>query len=218
MSRPSFHKLNGFGAISNDNDYSCGITEDGIELKANLLTTPISVYLTKDGFSTTNPNGIQIKSDIDMNNYDINNVDNINLTTINNQPYPPLIVGPTGPQGATGATGNQGPQGDTGVTGNQGSQGVTGYTGPQGSPGSSSSVFLYLADTTTNSPPISSEHIVWNQPVQNTSTILYFSHIDHNNQDIELILSSLNANDIITIQDKLNTLNYQKYTITPLHI
>lgn len=42
------------------------------------------------------------------------------------------LSGPTGPQGATGATGATGPAGAAGATGAQGPQGLTGATGPQG--------------------------------------------------------------------------------------
>ena len=49
-----------------------------------------------------------------------------------------LVVGPQGPQGATGPTGATGPQGETGATGATGPQGptgATGATGPQGPTG-----------------------------------------------------------------------------------
>ena len=51
------------------------ITPTSIVLGGNLTTTP--VYITVNattGLSTTNPNGIQIASDIDMNSNDINNI------------------------------------------------------------------------------------------------------------------------------------------------
>lgn len=47
----------------------------------------------------------------------------------------PAGVSLIGPQGLTGATGEQGPQGLTGATGAQGIQGLTGATGPQGETG-----------------------------------------------------------------------------------
>jgi hypothetical protein len=46
-------------------------------------------------------------------------------------------VGPTGPQGPTGATGPRGATGATGPMGATGSAGATGATGPAGTPGSS---------------------------------------------------------------------------------
>ena len=74
-------------------------------------------------------------------------VDDLDLTTVDPYPdVPPVVyqsgpVGPQGPQGDTGATGPQGPQGDTGATGAtgpqgpQGDTGATGATGPQGPQG-----------------------------------------------------------------------------------
>ena len=78
--------------------------------------------------------------------------------------------------------------------------GPTGNTGPQGIAGSSSSVFPYRAETTSTSPPISSGDIEWNNSVQQSSTIIYISHIDRNTDDIDPILNSIEINDSITIQ------------------
>lgn len=47
-------------------------------------------------------------------------------------PHPDDLIGPQGPQGATGPQGPQGAQGDTGPRGPQGVQGDTGAQGPQG--------------------------------------------------------------------------------------
>ncbi len=49
-----------------------------------------------------------------------------------NELYAGASVGPTGPQGDTGAVGPTGPQGDTGAVGPTGPQGDTGPTGPSG--------------------------------------------------------------------------------------
>jgi len=69
--------------------------------------------------------------------------------------------------------------------------GPTGNTGPQGIAGSSSSVFPYRAETTSTSPPISSGDIEWNNSVQQSSTIIYVSHINQNSVDIDPILNSI---------------------------
>ena len=63
--------------------------------------------------------------------------------------------------------------------------GPTGPTGLQGIPGSSSSVFPYRAETTSQSPPISSGDIEWNNSVQTSTTTIYISHINQNNVDID---------------------------------
>jgi uncharacterized protein (DUF2345 family) len=63
---------------------------------------------------------VNINSNLDMNNFDITNVN-----TINGSSYPPtLTTGATGPTGVTGATGS------TGTTGATGPQGATGPIGP----------------------------------------------------------------------------------------
>ena len=65
--------------------------------------------------------------------------------------------------------------------------GPTGDTGPQGIAGSSSSVFPYKAETISLSPPISNSTIEWNNAVQTSSTIIYISHLNLNNIDIDPI-------------------------------
>lgn len=75
------------------------------------------------------------------------NCDNIDLLTINHQPYTGAsgYVGATGQQGATGytgATGSAGGIGRIGATGFQGPAGPTGATGPTGMQGSSGATGL----------------------------------------------------------------------------
>ena len=71
---------------------------------------------------------------------------------------PTGLQGETGPTGFTGNTGPTGLQGLTGPTGIQGSTGPTGNTGPtgiQGTAGTSSGLLLYLNQSQTPSPAIS---------------------------------------------------------------
>jgi len=81
--------------------------------------------------------------------------------------------------------------------------GPTGPTGIQGIPGSSNSVFPYRAETVSTSPPISSASIEWNNSVQTWSTIIYISHLNQNNVDIDPILNAIEINDSVIIQTKL---------------
>jgi len=67
------------------------ITPTTITLGGDLTTTPIYVGISASGgLTTTNPNGLDINCDIDMNSNDITNVDtisstfNLNLNAINN--------------------------------------------------------------------------------------------------------------------------------------
>jgi hypothetical protein len=80
-------------------------------------------------------------------------------------------VGPTGPQGNTGAVGPTGPQGNTGAVGPTGPQGNTGAVGPTGPTGNSSSISIVRAEKigsnvnngwtfTTISGSVSGEYVV----------------------------------------------------------
>ena len=58
------------------------ITPSSIVLGGNLTTTPIYVSINATtGLTTTNPNGLDINSDLDMNSNDITNVSNITSTS-----------------------------------------------------------------------------------------------------------------------------------------
>ena len=70
-------------------------------------------------------------------------------------------------------------------------QRMTGATGPQGISGSSSSVFAYRAHAISQSPPLSSGDIRWNNSVQSSSTIIYISHLTQVNDDIDPILNNI---------------------------
>ena len=96
--------------------------------------------------------------------------------------------------------------------------GPTGPTGLQGSPGLSSSLFNYKAETVLTSPPIASGYIEWNTNSQTSASIIYVSHIDNNNNDVEVLLGSLNSNNVLIIQDKTNSNNYQKWSITGVSV
>lgn len=128
--------------------------------------------------------------------------------------------GPTGLTGATGATGATGPAGATGATGSQGIQGIqgiqgpTGATGAQGANGGSSSHYHYKAKTNTTSGDPTNNHLGWDNATQTSSTALRVSHIDQDNQDDGVFLDLVNQGDILIIQDKNDSANYQKWEVT----
>ena len=126
-------------------------------------------------------------------------------------------TGDTGPQGPTGPQGIQGPTGPTGPTGNQGLLGPTGPTGPQGS---SSSLFLYEANTTITSGDPTAGFILWNNATQISSTQINIHHLTDNNIDIDIFLATLSNTEVITIQDQTVSGNFQTWTIngTPTNI
>jgi len=134
----------------------------------------------------------------------------------------PGLIGPTGatgPAGATGqigATGPAGSIGNDGATGATGLQGATGFgaTGATGPQGLSSSHFNYKVNTgaTTGQPP--DGDIYFNNATQASSTQLNVSHATDEGTDIDIFLALLEATEVVTIQDKISSSNFQRWTIT----
>lgn len=80
---PSLHKNNGIGCLTADDNASISVGPDGIFIQEGLVTGPlITGSIGYNGFTTTNPNGIQFNSDLDMNNNNITNVGTITATNI----------------------------------------------------------------------------------------------------------------------------------------
>ena len=135
---------------------------------------------------------------------------------------PQGITGATGPSGATGAgatgvagaTGATGTTGLTGATGATGTQGATGPQGTQGTPGESSSIFNYKIKTGVTAGDPTSQHIIYNSATQTAATALHVSHINADNQDINLFIHTLNAGDFVILQDKNTSADYQKFLVT----
>lgn len=135
-------------------------------------------------------------------------------------------TGPTGPQGSVGATGSQGATGDTGATGNLGPTGpqgatglagATGISGPQGATGfqgPSSSLFLYKANTAsqTNTYP-GAGYISWDNTTQISSGNIFVSHLTDNGIDVDIFLELVFATQQITIQDRNDSDNYQVWQV-----
>ena len=118
---------------------------------------------------------------------------------------------PTGPTGPIGNTGNQG------ATGPQGAQGITGPTGVQGNqgqPGRVSSLFLYNSRTNITSGNPGSGNVIWNTATQINATGININHIDSTGVDVEYFFSFINVNDVIVIQDRAVSGNYQKFVVT----
>jgi hypothetical protein len=111
-------------------------------------------------------------------------------------------TGPIGPVGATGATGI----------------GVAGATGPTGAAGQSTSFYEYKADVSTTITPPNPGYIRWNNLTQANATQIHASHLTENLVDVDIFLSLLKQNDIIVVQDRNNSANFQRWRIngTPL--
>jgi hypothetical protein len=110
--------------------------------------------------------------------------------------------------------GTTGPAGPSGATGPAGPAGATGVTGPQGPAGQSSTFYNYKTQTSSQSPPINAGRIEWNNVTQSSATIIYVSHLDDLGNDIETLLSNLDAGDKLIIQDQNNSTLFQSWNIT----
>lgn len=106
-------------------------------------------------------------------------------------------TGPIGPVGATGATG----------------VGISGATGPTGAAGQSTSFYEYKADVSTIIVPPNPGYIRWNALTQANATQIHASHLTENLVDVDIFLSLLKQNDIIVIQDRNNSANFQRWRI-----
>jgi hypothetical protein len=139
--------------------------------------------------------------------------------TGNTGPTGPVgATGSTGPIGVTGPVGPTGPIGATGPTGADstvpGPTGATGPTGPTGADGQSSSFYDYKAKTTITSGKPGSNHLIWNNVVQILATQINIDHIDADNIDIDIFLEILSVGDVLVIQDRNNSTNFQKWEVS----
>jgi len=98
--------------------------------------------------------------------------------------------------------------------GNAGPQGATGEQGPSGL---SSSFVNYKIKTTSTSGDPGNTHIIYNNATQTSATQINISHLDKDNEDVNLLLHLLNQGDYIIIQDKDASANFQKYLLTSNH-
>jgi hypothetical protein len=74
--QPGLSTNNGVGCLSADLNQSVSIGPGGLQIRTGLLFGPdITGTIDVDGFTTTNPNGFQFNSDLDMNNNTIRGAD-----------------------------------------------------------------------------------------------------------------------------------------------
>lgn len=89
--------------------------------------------------------------------------------------------------------------------------GTIGPEGPAGPPGSSSSFYNYVAKTDQQSGDPGPGHVNWNNVSQLDASGLAIDHLDENGNDIDVLLSLIVAGDIIILQSRTNSNNYQKW-------
>jgi len=86
-SSPTIIDANGIQVITADSNASISLGPTGIVIQEGLVTPPlITGQIGYTGFTTTNPNGIQFGSSLDMNGQNIWGVDDLTATTINGLP------------------------------------------------------------------------------------------------------------------------------------
>ena len=127
-------------------------------------------------------------------------------------------TGQTGPTGLVGVTGNTGPTGPTGATGPvstvPGPTGATGPTGPTGADGQSSTYYDYIAKTGTTSGSPGDTFLIWNNATQTSATQINIDHINADGVDVDIFVDLLKPSDIVIIQDRTNSANYQKWQVS----
>jgi hypothetical protein len=74
-------------------------------------------------------------------------------------------------------------------------------------------LFPYQANTNATSGNPGSGHILWNNATQASATELVISHLDQNNEDIDIFLAIIPSGSLIIIQDADNSSNFQKWTV-----
>lgn len=93
---------------------------------------------------------------------------------------------------------------------------TSGTSGTSGVSGQSSNIFYYLANTGSTSGNPGSSHLLWNNATQISATQLNINHLTDEvpPTDIDIFLALIIPNNIITIQDRNDSANYQTFTVS----
>jgi hypothetical protein len=89
-----------------------------------------------------------------------------------------------------------------------------GVTGPTGPAGQSSTFYPYRTNTTPGTGDPGTGLVSWDNTSQLLSTQIQINHIDQNNVDIDIFLALLSVGDTVTIQDRSNSANFQRWTVS----
>lgn len=89
-----------------------------------------------------------------------------------------------------------------------------GVTGPTGPAGQSSTFYPYRTNTTPGTGDPGTGLVSWNATNQLAATQIQINHIDQNNVDIDIFLALLSVGDTVTIQDRSNSANYQRWSVS----
>ena len=95
-----------------------------------------------------------------------------------------------------------------------GPTGPTGPTGATGADGGSANYYDYKAKTTITTGDPTNQHIIWNNATQISATQINVSHINSGGVDVDIFLALIKTNDVLIVQDKNNSANFQKWTVS----
>jgi len=97
--------------------------------------------------------------------------------------------------------------------GEPGPPGPQGPAGPQGAPGQSSSVLDYRFSTATVAPPASG-YVALNNATASAATLMWIHYITNANNDLTVVIKSLQVGSNLYLQDKADSTRFAKYQIT----
>ena len=129
------------------------------------------------------------------------------------------VNGDAGSSGTSGINGTNGSSGTSGVSGASGSSGTSGVSGTNGSSGTSgvngqsNTIFPYNARVNIQSGNPGNTNIIWNNVTQSASTQINISHLDRDNNDIDVYLALIPSGTTIIIQDQNDSTQYQKWIV-----
>jgi hypothetical protein len=72
----------------------------------------------------------------------------------------------------------------------------------------------YLADTSATSGAPANGDILWNNATQTSATQININHINSDGVDVDIFLSLIKTGDVIIVQDKSLSDNFQKFTVS----
>jgi hypothetical protein len=71
-----------------------------------------------------------------------------------------------------------------------------------------------LANTTITTGDPGNGYLLWNNATQTSATSITIDHINADGVDIDVFLTLLNVGDVLVIQDKTNSANFQKWEVS----
>jgi hypothetical protein len=71
-----------------------------------------------------------------------------------------------------------------------------------------------LANTTITTGDPGNTYLLWNNATQTSATSITIDHINADNVDVDVFLTLIAAGDVLIIQDKTNSVNFQKWEVS----